>query len=186
MPDSALLRSLALSGVDFGAFDWGTRDYSATAAATVSSATLTYEAFDDEADVVVSPADTDTVTDGHQVGLAEGANTVTITVTAPDGTVTVYTVTVDRAAESQSATVQFVPGEGPIAQQQSEQQQAEQQAGQQQAEQQAGQQQVQVGRRQAGQAGGQGAEQWGSCLRGRRHRSSRMLKYAGPAGSASP
>ncbi|WP_419944550.1 choice-of-anchor R domain-containing protein [Candidatus Poriferisodalis sp.] len=126
------LSSLALSGVDFGAFDWGTRDYSATAAATVSSATLTYEAFDDEADVVVSPADADTVTDGHQVGLAEGANTVTITVTAPDGTVTVYTVTVDRAAESQSATVQFVPGEGPIAQQQAQQQQAEQQQAEQQ------------------------------------------------------
>ncbi|WP_419947097.1 choice-of-anchor R domain-containing protein [Candidatus Poriferisodalis sp.] len=135
------LSSLALSGVDFGAFDWGTRDYSATAAATVSSATLTYEAFDDEADVVVSPADADTVTDGHQVGLAEGANTVTITVTAPDGTVTVYTVTVDRAAESQSATVQFVPGEGPIAQQQAEQQQAQGQSEQQQAQQQQAQQQ---------------------------------------------
>ncbi|WP_419944358.1 cadherin-like beta sandwich domain-containing protein [Candidatus Poriferisodalis sp.] len=67
-------------------------------AATVSSATLTYAAFDEEADVVISPADADLGADGHQVALAEGANTITATVTAPDGTVTVYTVTVERAA----------------------------------------------------------------------------------------
>ncbi len=132
-PVSTLLTSLALSGVDFGTFDKGTRDYSSTVAATVSSATLTYEAFDDEAEVVVSPADADTGADGHQVGLAEGANTITATVTAPDGTTTVYTVTVERAAASPPPDVRFVPGDDPIekhkepAQQQSEEQQSEEQ-----------------------------------------------------------
>ncbi len=132
-PVSTLLTSLALSGVDFGTFDKGTRDYSSTVAATVSSATLTYEVFDDEAEVVVSPADADTGADGHQVGLAEGANTITATVTAPDGTTTVYTVTVERAAASPPPDVRFVPGDDPIekhkepAQQQSEEQQSEEQ-----------------------------------------------------------
>ncbi|WP_419944339.1 cadherin-like beta sandwich domain-containing protein [Candidatus Poriferisodalis sp.] len=130
-PVSTLLTSLALSGVDFGMFDQGTRDYSATVAATVSSATLTYEAFDPEAEVVVSPADADTVTDGHQVGLAEGANTVTVTVTAPDGTATVYTVTVERAAASPPPDARFVPGEDLAVQKQSEVEQSEEQAQQQ-------------------------------------------------------
>ncbi|WP_419932268.1 cadherin-like beta sandwich domain-containing protein [Candidatus Poriferisodalis sp.] len=126
-PVSTLLASLALSGVDFGTFDKGTRDYSATVAATVSSATLTYEAFDPDAEVVVSPADADTDTDGHQVGLAEGANTITVTVTAPDGTATVYTVTVERAAASPPPNVRFVPGEDLAAQKQSEEKQSEEQ-----------------------------------------------------------
>ena len=46
--------------------------------------------------LVTSPADADMNTVGHQVALSAGANSVTVTVTAEDGTTKDYTVSVNR------------------------------------------------------------------------------------------
>ena len=48
------------------------------------------------ASVAYSPADADPDTDGHQVDLALGDNTVTVTVTAEDETTKEYTLTINR------------------------------------------------------------------------------------------
>ena len=46
--------------------------------------------------LVTSPADADSNADGHQVALSAGGNTVTVRVTAEDGTTKDYTVSVNR------------------------------------------------------------------------------------------
>ena len=47
--------------------------------------------------VVITPADSNTVTAGHQVSLSAGKNAVAITVTAEDGATTkTYTVNINR------------------------------------------------------------------------------------------
>ena len=71
--------------------------YTADVAHRVSSLTVTAIANQSAATVAIRPEDADVAT-GHQVNLAVGANTITITVTAQDGTTTrIYTVTVTRA-----------------------------------------------------------------------------------------
>ena len=71
--------------------------YTADVAHRVSSLTVTAMANQSAATVAIRPEDADVAT-GHQVNLAVGANTITITVTAQDGTtIRIYTVTVTRA-----------------------------------------------------------------------------------------
>ena len=86
-------------------FSPGLTGLSATVADTVSVVTVTATANDAGAsfeylgsgDAMLT--DADTTTDGHQVNLAEGANTIKVKVTAEDGNATrTYTVTVTRAA----------------------------------------------------------------------------------------
>ena len=94
----ASLSSLALSGIDIGAFSSETTAYSASVEYDLSTTTVTAVAGDDGASVVIT--DSNGSTDGtyRDVSLSAGDNEITVTVTAEDGDTTrVYTVTVTRA-----------------------------------------------------------------------------------------
>ena len=68
--------------------------YRATVAHNVTSTTITAEANHAEASVSISPQDADTETEGHQVALTKSYNTITIAVTAADGSIQNYTLNV--------------------------------------------------------------------------------------------
>ncbi len=100
MPDpiDARLASLALSGVDIGEFDGGQTEYAGIAADGVTETSVEAEAVQSRASVVVEPADSDEVADGHQAAVAAGTE-VTVTVTSRDGSRTrVYRVRLGEAA----------------------------------------------------------------------------------------
>ncbi len=95
----ATLSGLSLSGVDIGRFSAATTAYRASVAQSVTATTVTATASHSGATVAIEP--------GAEVALAEGANEITVTVTAEDGTTTrTYTVTVTRAGSS--LTAQFL------------------------------------------------------------------------------
>ena len=102
--DDASLAELGLSGIELSpAFSGDVYAYSASVTTDVDETTVTAEASDDKATVSIAPADADDTTDGHQVKLSEGANTITVTVTAEDGQTTQeYVVTVTRAGPPSS------------------------------------------------------------------------------------
>ena len=101
----ATLAALSLSGVELG-FEPGTTTYTAGVAYAVASVTVSAAAADARAVVAVTPsADDDAAAAGQQVALAVGANTITATVTAEDGTTRAYTVTATRAAASDDASL---------------------------------------------------------------------------------
>ena len=93
----ATLSGLALTGVDIGAFDSATTEYTASVANGVDETTVTPTTNDDGATYVVKLGG---VTDDDSVSpLAVGKNVITVEVTAEDGqTAKTYTVTVTRAA----------------------------------------------------------------------------------------
>ena len=95
----ATLSNLSLSsGTLEPTFASATETYTASVAHSVSSVTVAGTANDDGATVSISPADADSGTDGHQVSLSAGSNTIRATVTAEDtATTRTYTVTVTRA-----------------------------------------------------------------------------------------
>ena len=96
--DNADLLSLSLSGSEIE-FDRDTLTYTASADNEVATTTVAAGATNRFADVSISPSDDDSATDGHQVNLTVGSNTITITVAAADGVTTkTYTVTVTRAS----------------------------------------------------------------------------------------
>ena len=105
--DDASLSALSISDATLSpTFDSVTTDYEATVAYTVSQVTVTATGADDGADAAITPSDADANTDGHQVDLAEGPNTITVTVTAANGTdVLAYTVEVLREAAVDNATL---------------------------------------------------------------------------------
>ena len=87
----ATLAALSLSGVDIGSFASDKTAYAGSVGTGVSSTTVTATAAHSKASVAIQP--------GAEVSLAEGANEITVTVTAEDGTTRkAYTVTVTRAA----------------------------------------------------------------------------------------
>ena len=96
-------KSVALSPT----FASGTESY--TAAPRWSQPTLTVTPTENhaEATVAITPADPDTVAEGHQVALEVGvAKAVTVTVTAADGTtMKTYTVTITRQVAWTDATL---------------------------------------------------------------------------------
>ena len=97
----ATLSALSFSGVTLSpAFAPGTTTYTASVASTVTSTTLTFTTADTRAQVTVIPAvDADPNTEGHQVTLSSGLNTITVTVIAEDGsTNATYIVGVTRAS----------------------------------------------------------------------------------------
>ena len=102
LSSDATLRSLSLSGIDFGTFDSDTTSYTADVTNDVTQTTVTPVRNDVEAAHVIKldgVEDTDGVID-----LAVGANVITVEVTAEDGvTTSTYTITVtrDEAAESE-------------------------------------------------------------------------------------
>ena len=86
MPDAidARLASLTLSGVDFGEFDSGQREYTGAAADGVTETTVGAEAVQSGAAVLVKPDDDDgDPANGHQVALEE-VSEITVTVTSAD------------------------------------------------------------------------------------------------------
>ena len=96
--DNAELLGLEISDVNLD-FDRDTTSYTAGVENSVSTVTVTAEATNNQATVSISPGDDDTSTDGHQVDLTVGSNTVTATVTSADGENTqTYTVTITRAS----------------------------------------------------------------------------------------
>ena len=96
--NDATLSSLALSGVDIGAFNSGTTGYSAIVEYDVSSTTVTADPNDDGASVTIADANGSAQGTSRAVSLSSGDNVIIVTVIAEDGTTTkVYTVTVARA-----------------------------------------------------------------------------------------
>ena len=88
----ATLGALSLSGIEIGAFSGAVTSYQASVEDAVATTTVTATATHSAATVSIEP--------GSEVSLAVGANEITITVTAEDGTTTQgYTVTVTRAEE---------------------------------------------------------------------------------------
>ena len=92
----ATLKSLTLSGIDFGTFASGTTSYSAQVANSVSQTTVTPTVNDSGASYVIKLGGA-TDADGV-VALSVGSNVITVVVTAEDDSTTTYTVTVTRAA----------------------------------------------------------------------------------------
>ena len=94
----ATLSALTVSGATLTpAFNSSTYSYQTSVASTVGQVTVAAPANDADADAVITPADADDTTTGHQIDLSEGPNTVTATVTASDDTTTrTYTVDIVR------------------------------------------------------------------------------------------
>ena len=96
--NNAKLLQLELSGIDF-AFDRDTASYTLAVDNGVASTTVTAGATNNQATVAISGTDDDSSTDGHQVNLSTGSNTITVTVTAADGVTTqAYTIAITRAS----------------------------------------------------------------------------------------
>ena len=96
----ATLKALALSGgaTLSPAFAPSTTAYTAQVDLDVETVKITATSARTRARVAITPADADTRTAGHQIQLNEGANTITVVVTAEDGrTKETYTLTVRRA-----------------------------------------------------------------------------------------
>ncbi len=102
MPDAidARLASLTLSGVEIGEFSSSTSEYKGVLADGVRETTVEAEPQQDDATVLIEPADSAEDADGHQAAVAGGAE-VTVTVTSPDGSRTkVYRVRLAEAGPS--------------------------------------------------------------------------------------
>ena len=95
--DNPNLHDLELSGIPFS-FHTDTTEYELIAPHAVAQTTVTPTLAYDGATVAFDPTtDADTVTDGHQVNLAVGTTTLSLTVTAADGMTTrTYTLTIIR------------------------------------------------------------------------------------------
>ena len=96
LSDDAILSALTVSPKDIIGFASDRASYEVGVADTVAQATVTAKARNTFATVAYSGTDVDDMTDGHQVDLSAGQNTVTITVTAQDTTTQDYTVNVNR------------------------------------------------------------------------------------------
>ena len=99
LPKNAALKSLSMTDVLATNFRWSKKNYSWQAASSVDTTTVSYEPEYSGAVVTIVPADDATTTEGHQVGLSSGNNTISVTVTHADATTT-YTVVVDRTASN--------------------------------------------------------------------------------------
>ena len=103
LSDTAGLRSLEVSNAQLTpAFRKSSVEYSAEVANAITNVSITAVADRSEASVAISPTDADPHTDGHQVALSEGANTITITVTPSNTRISgrTYTLTVRRSLSS--------------------------------------------------------------------------------------
>ena len=92
------LRSLAVSaGTLSPAYEAETTAYVVTVDNDVSTVTVMADVSSSYASVTVTPeGGDDPGTAGAEVAIAEGENTITVTVTAEDGSMTAYTLTVTR------------------------------------------------------------------------------------------
>ena len=97
LSSDASLRSLSLSGIDFGTFDPDTITYTAQVANDVTQTTVTPVRNDVEETHVVKLGGVEDA--ASEVSLAVGENVITVEVTAEDSVTTqTYTVTVMRGA----------------------------------------------------------------------------------------
>ena len=113
LSSDATLRTLTLSGVDFGTFDSSKRSYSAEVANSVAQTTVRPTLNDSSASYVIRLGGV-TDTDGT-VSLAVGRNVITVEVTAEDGTTKrTYTVTVSRAAQDETPPPSDAPVTGEL------------------------------------------------------------------------
>ena len=102
MPDAidARLASLSLSGVDIGEFASDQPEYAGVVDDGVTVTTVAAEAAQDDAVVVIAPADADEAADGRQVAVGGGAE-ITVTVTSADGSrEKTYSVRLEEAGPS--------------------------------------------------------------------------------------
>ena len=100
----ATLGALSLSGIEIGAFSGAVTSYQASVDHAVEATTVTATASHSAATVSIEP--------GSEVSLAVGANEITVTVTAEDGSTTqTYTVTVTRASLLEASIAE---GSGPV------------------------------------------------------------------------
>ena len=91
--DNADLRTLTLDGEAVAGFDPSRTVYSLRLDEMVTQVTVAAEARQLLAEVTgITPDDADAVADGHLVAVSNGRGTVTVTVTAQDGTTKAYTV----------------------------------------------------------------------------------------------
>ena len=84
--DDATLSALSLSGLDIGPFASDVTEYTAQAEHDVAATTVHATASDSAASVVITDANGSTAGGARSVHLQEGANTVTVAVSAADGT----------------------------------------------------------------------------------------------------
>ena len=97
---SAKLSALSLSGVNFGAFDSEVTDYTAAVAHDIPAIEVVAAPADAGASVVIEDANGGSAGRRRTVALAEGENTISITVTAEDGQTTqTYRVIVTRGPD---------------------------------------------------------------------------------------
>ena len=102
--DVTSLSGLALGGVDFGSFDPGKTTYVASVDSGLATTTVTATPKDAFSTIVVADFAGEQSGASRTVSLAEGANPVTVTVTAPDGRATrTYTVWVNRSSPGAAA-----------------------------------------------------------------------------------
>ena len=92
---SALTISVSTLSPEFAA---GTTMYTADVANDAANITVAATASDADATAGITPVDSDAVAAGHQIDLGVGDTTITVLVTAENGTTNTYTITVTRAA----------------------------------------------------------------------------------------
>ena len=111
LSSEARLSSLALSGVTLvETFDKDTQSYTATAATDATETTVTATPFDSDATTVIKLNGVEDA-DGT-VGLELGGNIITVEVTAEDGTMKTYTVTVTIQATISFQSEEYYVSEG--------------------------------------------------------------------------
>ena len=98
----ATLSALSLTGIDIGTFSGAVTSYEASVGSGVATTTVTATATHSAATVTIEP--------GSEASLVEGANEISVTVTAEDGETTqAYTVTVTRAGPPLTASFVSLP-----------------------------------------------------------------------------
>ena len=118
-PAVPTLSALSLAGVSLSpAFASATTDYTATVGAEVAFVTVAATATATTAVVVITPADADPHTAGHQVALPAGVpggtateTAIAVLVQAADSTLNAYLITVSRTAPLASTNVSEPSGE---------------------------------------------------------------------------
>ena len=103
LSNDASLESLSLGGVNLGTFDSETLQYTIGVASGVTETTVSVTPADEHARVVIDPEDADDVSEGHQIVLAEGSNTISVSVESSDGSAELsYVVTINRSSDAAS------------------------------------------------------------------------------------